>query len=79
MTTVTVQNISVELTVEQLIAVVSQLEPDARAQVARALAETELEAELTNLITVLYTQSPADDISDADIQAEIDAVRRQGI
>jgi hypothetical protein len=79
MTTVTVQNISVELTVEQLIAAVSQLEPDARAQVARALAETELDAELTNLITVLYTQSPADDISDADIQAEIDAVRRQGV
>lgn len=79
MTTVTVQNISVELTVEQLIAAVSQLEPDARAKVARALAETELDAELTNLITVLYTQSPADDISDADIQAEIDAVRRQGV
>lgn len=79
MTTVTVQNISVELTVEQLIAAVSQLEPDARAKVARALAETELDAELTNLITVLYMQSPADDISDADIQAEIDAVRRQGV
>ncbi|MBI1299402.1 hypothetical protein GC175_31120 [bacterium] len=79
MTTVTVQNISVELTVEQLIAAVSQLEPDARAKVARALAETELDAELMKLITVLYSQSPADDISDADIQAEIDVVRRQGI
>lgn len=75
--TVTIPNIQVELTVEQLITAVRQLEPRERAKFARALADTELDAELSQLITELYSQLPTDAISDNDILAEIRAVRQQ--
>lgn len=75
--TVTIPNIEVQLTVEQLIAAVRQLEPAQRAKVARALADSELDAELLQLINELYSRPPADDISDADIAAEVRAVRQR--
>ncbi len=73
MTTATIE---VELTVEQLITAVRQLEPNERARLARALANAELDRELTQLITELYSQPPVNEISDADILAEIQAVRQ---
>lgn len=75
--TVTIPNIQVQLTVEQLITAVRQLEPRERARLARVLADTELDAELSQLITELYSQPPIDAISDNDILAEIRAVRQQ--
>ena len=75
--TVTIPNIQVQLTVEQLITAARQLEPGERAKLARALADTELDTELAQLITELYSQPPVDDISDDDIQAEIRTVRQQ--
>jgi hypothetical protein len=76
-TTVTIPDIKVQLTVEQLITAVRQLEPGERAKIARALADTELDTELTQLITELYSQPPVDEITDDDILAEIRAVRQQ--
>ena len=46
------------------------MSPDSRA-------ETEMDSKLQSLMEQLAKTSPADDISDADIQAEIDAVRRE--
>lgn len=76
-TTITIPNIKAQFTLEQLIAAMRQLEPEARAKVAQALLETELDADLAQLIAELYSQSPITDISDDDILAEIRAVRQQ--
>ncbi len=75
--TITIPDIRVELTIDQLITAVRQLEPNERARIARALAKTELDAELTQLISELYSQPPADEIADEAILAEIRAVREQ--
>lgn len=69
--------ISIPITLEQLIAAVQQLQPDERAQLAEALVQAGLRSDLTALIQELYAQSPADDITDGDIMAEIKAVRQQ--
>ena len=69
--------ISVPITLEQLIHAVRNLPPEERRQVARALVQSELAADLTDLIQSLYGEPPADDISDADIMAEVKAVRQQ--
>jgi hypothetical protein len=69
--------ISVPITLEQLITTVQQLQPDERAQVAKALVQIELRADLAALIQELYTQSPVEDITDADIMTEVKAVRQQ--
>ena len=69
--------ISIPITLEQLITAVQQLQPDERAQVARALVEVDLRSDLTALIQELYDQPPVDGITDDDIMAEIKAVRHQ--
>ena len=48
-----------------------------RVEVARVLAETEMDTQLSHLIAQLAQTSPADDTGDADIQAEINALRRE--
>lgn len=75
MTTVTIPQ--VELTLDQLVAAVRQLEPYARSEIAKALVETELDTRMAELIRRLANRSPADDITDADIVAEVNAVREQ--
>lgn len=75
--TITIPNIQVQLNIEQLTTAVLQLEPSERAKLVRALANTELDAELTQLIAELYSHPPVDEISDEDILAEIQAVRQQ--
>jgi hypothetical protein len=69
---------TVELNLDQFLSVIRQLDEPTRVQVARVLAETEMDAQLRNLIAQLGQTSPAFDISDADIQTEIDSVRRRG-
>ena len=66
-----------ELSLDQFLAVIRQLDESTRVEVARVLAETEMDTQLRNLIAQLAQTSPADDIGDADIQAEINAVRRE--
>lgn len=67
----------VELTLDQLLTAIRQLEPAARSEIARALVETEMDARLAELIKALSSRPPADDITDADIAAEVNAVRTQ--
>ena len=74
-TTVTISQ--VELTLDQLVAAIRQLEPDARSEIAKVLMETELDARLAELINSLASRPPADDISDADIVSEVNTVREQ--
>jgi hypothetical protein len=76
-TTVTIPQVEVQLSVDQLITAAKQLDPGERAKLARALAETDLDVELTRLMVDLYSKPPVDDISDEEIQAEIQAVRQQ--
>lgn len=75
--TTTLPNIQVQLTVEQLIAAVRQLEPGERAALVKELASAELDSELTQLIAELYSQPPVDGISRDDILTEVRAVRQQ--
>jgi hypothetical protein len=74
-TTVTISQ--VELTLDQLVAAIRQLEPDARSEIAKVLMETELDARMAELINRLASRPPADDISDADVVSEVNAVREQ--
>lgn len=69
--------IAVPITLDQLIQAVQQLQPEERAQVAQALLELDLRADLTTLLAELYVQPPADDVTDDEIMAEIKAVRQQ--
>ena len=75
--TITIPDVKVQLSVEQLIAAARQLDPMERAELARALADDDLDAELTQLIAELYDQPPVDEISDDDILTEVRAVRKQ--
>jgi hypothetical protein len=75
-TFVTIPNIKVQLTVDQLVAAVRQLDPGERAKIARALTDVELDQELAQLINELHDQPPVTEISDGDIVAEVWAVRQ---
>lgn len=68
---------SIKLDLEQLVSVVRGLDESARARVAQALAETEMDASLSALIERLANRAPAAGVSDAAIQGEVDAVRRR--
>lgn len=74
-TTITIPN--VQLTIDQLVAVVRHLEPDDRAKVAQALLADEMDARLAQLIKRLANKAPVTDIADEDINEEVTAVRRQ--
>lgn len=54
---------------------IRQLDEPVRRQIAQVLLETEMDSNLTQLIEQLATRAPADDLSDADINAEIALVR----
>ena len=71
---VTVPNVT--LTLDQLLAAIRQLDAPARQEVAQALVATELDANLAALIRRLAEREPADDITDAVVNAEIAAVRQ---
>jgi hypothetical protein len=69
--------ISIPITLDQIIVAIRQLQPEEQAQVAAVLCQTGLRSDLAALIQALYAQLPDDDITDADIRAEIRAVRQQ--
>ena len=64
-----------ELNLEQVLAVIRRLDAAARSRVAQALAESEMDARFERLILSLANKPSADEISDAEIQAEVNAVR----
>ena len=65
-----------ELNLEQVLAVIRRLDAAARSRVAQALAESEMDARFEQLIRSLASKTPVDEVSDAEIQAEVNAVRR---
>jgi hypothetical protein len=67
--------ITIPVTLEQLILTVQQLPSEERNQIAKALIQTELQSDLSNLIEELYSQPPIDTITDDDILHEIKVVR----
>ncbi len=67
----------VELSLDQLVTAIRQLEPAARSEIAKALIETELDARMAELIKSLASSPAADDITDADIVSVVNAVREQ--
>jgi hypothetical protein len=75
MKTVTIPE--VEITLDQLVTAVRQLEPAARSQLAKALVETELDARMAELIESLANRPAADDVTDAEIDDEVRAVREK--
>jgi hypothetical protein len=75
MTTVIIPE--VELTLNQLLAAIRQLEPDARTEIAQALQSDEMDERLKRLINRLETKPAITDITIDDINDEIREVRRQ--
>jgi hypothetical protein len=69
--------ISIPITLDQIIVAIKQLQPEEQTQVAEVLCQTGLRSDLAALIQELYAQLPDDDMTDADIMAEIKAVRQQ--
>ncbi len=69
----------VELTLDQLVGAIRQLDPVARSEIAKALVETELDARMTALIQNLDRMEPAEDITSDVIAAEVEAVCREHI
>jgi hypothetical protein len=69
--------ISIPITLDQIIVAIKQLQPEDQAQVAAVLCQNGLRSDLAALIQKLYDQSPDDDVTDADIMAEVKAVRQQ--
>jgi hypothetical protein len=67
----------VELSLDQLVTAIRQLEPAARSEIAKALMDTELDARMAELIKSLTSRPAADDVTDADIVTEVNAVREQ--
>lgn len=74
-TTVTIPNVEIRLSVEQLIAAATQLEAHERGRLIKAIAGVDLDSELGVLLAELYDQAPLDQISDEEILTEIRAVR----
>jgi hypothetical protein len=70
---VTIPNVRLDL--EELLAVIQTLDEPSRARVARVLVEVEMDARFKNLIEELATRAPVEEISDADIDREVRAVR----
>ena len=75
MLTTTVTILNVRLTLDELIAGIRKFDPETRAQVIDALLTDEVDARFSALIDRLRMKPPAEDITDADIDAEIRAVR----
>lgn len=63
------------LDLEEVLAVIQSLDEPSRARVAQALAEAEIDARFKELIAQLAARAPVEDITDADIDREVQAVR----
>lgn len=67
---------NVRLGLDELLAVIQSLDQPSRARVARALVEAEMDARFRELIEQMAALAPAEDITDADIDREVQAVRK---
>jgi hypothetical protein len=73
-TTITIPN--VQLSLDQLVAVVRHLESDDRAKVAQALLSDEMDMRLARLIDRLAAKPSTTPLTDEEINQEVWAVRR---
>ena len=64
------------LSLEQVLEAVRRLDAAARSRITQALAESEMDTRFEQLILSLTNKPAVDEISDREIQAEVDAVRR---
>lgn len=69
---------NVRLDIDDLVALVRRLDADARQRVAQALADSEMDSRLGGLISQIAAKTPVDEISDADVDIEVKAVRQAG-
>ena len=65
----------VQLTLDDLLAVIRQLDEPARIRVAQVLVETQLDSGLADLIDQLAQSTLPDGIPDIETDAELKAVR----
>ncbi len=77
MSTITVSVPNVQLTLEQLIIAVRQLETDARSKIAQVLLTDDMDERFTQLIERLANKHPVTDISDEEINEAVRVVRSQ--
>jgi len=68
-TVITIPNVKLDL--DQLIAAIRQTDEQTRIQIARVLAETQMDAKLARLIDQLAQATLANNVTAADIEAEI--------
>lgn len=68
---------TIKITLDQLLSAVRQLDEPARQQVARVLLETQMDAQLEQLLDELAQKPPVEDISDVDISAEVQIIRQR--
>jgi hypothetical protein len=73
-TSVTIPN--VELSLDQLLIAIRKLDESSLNEIGQVLLETAMDAKLARMIEELAVTPPVDEISDAEIQAEIRTVRR---
>jgi hypothetical protein len=66
---------NVRLRFEDLLEVIQSLDRSSRARVAQALADSEMDARLSDVIQQLASRACAEDITDAEIDREVQAVR----
>lgn len=64
----------VKIGFDDLLAAIRQLDEAGRAKIARVLLETRMDDEMRSLLKELSEAPPQDDISDAEIEAEVSAV-----
>lgn len=69
---------NVRVGLEELLAGIRSLDEPSRARVAQALADVEMDARLNDLIEQMAAKAPVEDITDAEIDREVQAVRDAG-
>ena len=66
---------NVRLGLEELLAVIQRLDGPSRTRVAETLVEVEMDARLKHLIEQMAARAFGDDLTDTDIDREVQAVR----
>lgn len=74
---ITIPNVKLEL--DDLFALVRQLDAEARRRLAEVLVESEMDGRLGDLIRRLASKPASTEISDVDIDLEVKAVRAQRV
>ena len=77
MPTVVAQQVELHLTLDQLIAIVRQLNPPEQERVRRAIASPPWSHRLDALLNRVWSRVERDPIAEEDVDAEVEQVRRE--